>query len=307
MKPRDFRINRLTKVCNAALAAVLLLLTIITFTACTDETFRENTSTEFYNVAYGEGNNQNMDIFLPNDSGEDVPFVLCIHGGGWAAGSKEDCYGICDMVNAEGYAAVTINYRLIGDGAKIPDMIADITSALQYLIAHSEEYNLLTDKTVLIGGSAGAHLALLYGYSVLDAPVDVVAVLSMSGLSDLTIPDLSGANGEMMYGLKEDATGDSYNYSGTAPASWIQASAINFVTANVPYTIIAHSPEDEVVPYADAVALDAALTGIGAPHDFLIFNNSGHGLQNNSVASDTMNALLIAALDEYMPLPVAEE
>ena len=61
---------------------------------------------------------------------------------------------------SQGYAVATIDYRLVPD-VVFPKQIHDVKAALRYLRAYAEELHINTDKIVLWGNSAGAHLSAL--------------------------------------------------------------------------------------------------------------------------------------------------
>jgi len=251
---------------------------------------------------YGDLKNQDMSIFLPENITEDVPIILFIHGGGWAAGEMANFYHMCKSYADKGYATVSINYRLSPDGAKCDDMLDDIKSALQYLYDHSAEYHLKTDSTALIGGSAGAHLSLLYGYKVEDSPIPISFIVSLCGPTDLTNIDYKNSGIDIIHLIKEFTGDNSYNFEGQPPASWINASPITYVKATLPYAIIAHGTNDTVVPYSDALRLSEKLSLFQADYDLVTFNHAGHDLLGDNEASIALNLLIDNALNEYLPL-----
>src|SRR5262249_33692308 len=51
---------------------------------------------------------------------------------------------------------------------------------------------------------------------------------------------------------------------------------LTYVRAGVPPILIVHGDADELVPYAEGVALDEALTRVGAAHDFLRIPGGHH-------------------------------
>lgn len=88
--------------------------------------------------------------------------VLDIHGGGWVVGSA----GLNDRLNAHlvaeaGLAVVSVDYRLLNEprGVFLPDAVSDCLAAAQWLISHTTDFQ--TDRLLLVGESAGGHLAAL--------------------------------------------------------------------------------------------------------------------------------------------------
>ncbi len=119
------------------------------------------------NVAYGTDAAQKMDVYLPaNRTIASTKVMVMIHGGGWSTGDKIDFASFIDTMKRRlpDYAIFNINYRLsTGTANLFPTQENDVKAALQFIFNKSAEY-LISDKYVLIGASAGAHLAMLQGY-----------------------------------------------------------------------------------------------------------------------------------------------
>jgi acetyl esterase/lipase len=113
------------------------------------------------NVAYDPrlGDAGLMDVYLPDTAGPH-PTVLMIHGGSWEFGSKDHFKSAGSRLARSGYVAASINYRLLPDGV-FPNNLADCTCALAYLRGHAGEYDIDPERIVVMGYSAGAHLASL--------------------------------------------------------------------------------------------------------------------------------------------------
>ena len=105
-----------------------------------------------------------MDIYRPKDAWGKLPAVICIHGGGWAKGSRESHGAMAQALASRGYVAATISYRLSGE-AKFPAQIHDCKAAVRFLRAHAVEYGIDADHIGAIGLSAGGHLTALLATS----------------------------------------------------------------------------------------------------------------------------------------------
>ena len=105
-----------------------------------------------------------MDIYRPKDAWGKLPAVVCIHGGGWAKGSRESHGAMAQALASRGYVAATISYRLSGE-AKFPAQIHDCKAAVRFLRAHAVEYGIDADHIGAIGLSAGGHLTALLATS----------------------------------------------------------------------------------------------------------------------------------------------
>jgi acetyl esterase/lipase len=91
--------------------------------------------------------------------------VTYVHGGGWRVGDKDlATRAFFRRLAAQGHVILDIAYTLWPAG-DIPMMIAEVKEAVLWLKDHSQEYGLDPDRIVLMGGSAGGHLALLAAYT----------------------------------------------------------------------------------------------------------------------------------------------
>ena len=97
------------------------------------------------------------DIFTPKEGGL-FPVVLWVHGGGFAGGDKRDIEIYATALAAEGFGVVCINYRRAPE-AKYPTPLLQTGEAIVWLGAVAGEYSLDTNRLVLAGDSAGAHIA----------------------------------------------------------------------------------------------------------------------------------------------------
>lgn len=121
---------------------------------------REAASGPTRTVSYGEHERQRIDLYLPGEGGEEAPLVLFIHGGGWAFGSHERTQAKPLHFTRGGYAFASAGYRVLPD-APVEEQAADVGAALQALRAEGHAAGFDADRIVLMGHSAGAHLAAL--------------------------------------------------------------------------------------------------------------------------------------------------
>jgi len=91
--------------------------------------------------------------------------IILIHGGGWSTGDKATFSESLNFFADNGYACVTMNYRLADEeGIKLTQMLDDIASIINFISIKSVEWKISNDLFALAGHSAGGHLALLYSY-----------------------------------------------------------------------------------------------------------------------------------------------
>ena len=258
------------------------------------------------NLRYGTSNRNVMDICIPKEQ-KHTGVIFYIHGGGWINGDKE-CYRSSLKSYAEkGYATAAINYRYASSKDHGDDILNDIDLALAKLVSYSKEtYNYLIDRAMLTGASAGGHLSLLYGYTYADkAPLEISAIFSNCGPTNLLDNHYFDTSYKFyknycsmfskLLGTKIDATTKEKNED-----LLIHYSPLYFAkNVNIP-TAICHGNVDEMVPYQNAIDLDNKLTLLNIKHDFITFNNSGHGLENDQTASEKADALFNEYVTNYL-------
>ena len=105
-----------------------------------------------------------MDIYRPKNAKGRLPAIVCIHGGGWAKGTRRNHGTIAQALAARGYVAATISYRLSGE-ARFPAHIQDCKAAVRFLRANAKKFGINSKKIGAIGLSAGGHLTALLATS----------------------------------------------------------------------------------------------------------------------------------------------
>lgn len=122
------------------------------------------------------------DLWLPAATAP-APIVICIHGGGWKAGHRKAYQFLGPLLADRGFAAFAIDYRLVSKTANVyPAAVDDVRAAVQYVRDRAAELNVDPAKIVLMGDSAGAHLAALVG---LTTSPPIAAVVGVFGVYDL--------------------------------------------------------------------------------------------------------------------------
>ena len=112
--------------------------------------------------------------------------ILYIHGGAWIGGFKEDIEFLCRRYSKIGYITASMGYTLLSgeyEQYNIYRVLDEITAAIENIKEELGNMGFDTDKLELaIGGiSAGAHIALLYGYSIKKTPLPVKFLINIVG------------------------------------------------------------------------------------------------------------------------------
>ena len=126
-------------------------------------------------VSYGTDPEQTMDVYLPAKRNKNTKVVVLVHGGAWVSGSKEDFNNFIPVIKTRfpQHAIVNINYRLATTASPaFPKQVEDLQQVIAFL--KDSDYT-IANNYAFIGASAGAHLALLYGYKY-DTAHEVKAI-----------------------------------------------------------------------------------------------------------------------------------
>lgn len=236
--------------------------------------------TEQLNVVYTKVNDWEgkLDLYLPPVKNGPTPIVINIHGGGWNKGNKESQSGFSGFFK-RGYAVANIGYRLTGV-ATAPAAVEDTRCALIYLISNAKKLNIDVNKIVIMGGSAGGHLALMGGLlennHIFDTncktteKIKVAAIIDKYGITDVW---------DWGYGP---------NKTSKSATSWLgtkakdkdfamSVSPLYLVKKTSPPVFIVHGDADPTVPYQQSEALKAKLDELGVKNEFITVKGGLHG------------------------------
>lgn len=209
-------------------------------------------------VAYGDDPRQRYDVYLPAQP-QRAPVILFVHGGGWANGDKTNP-GVVEHKAAywlpKGVVLVSINYRMLPDTPPL-EQARDVARALADVQRRAPSWNADPAAVVLMGHSAGAHLAALVGASPAlwrdagaSAPRGVVSL--DSGALDvprtMQRPPLPGIYRRAFGGDRQD---------------WIAASPFHRLDRDgVPMLIVCSSRRRDVCPQGHAMADKGEALGV---------------------------------------------
>ena len=243
---------------------------------------------ELTNISYGTGERQQLDIYLPAGRNlNNTPLILYIHGGAWIDGSKEEFLPFASGMDIlfPGYAYASMNYSLFDITTMdypFPAQENDLISAIEFVDDMRSEWDVDGDL-ILVGASAGGHLALLHAYKhqAIGNIKSVVAFFPPTDLSEFFTYNqptsflLSGLVG----GTPE-----------SNPTGFHESSPIRHVTGSSIPTIFFHGELDDVVPLSQSQLLEKALQDNGVTYQFQVVPGQGHGF-----TADTYPALLAMA------------
>ncbi len=233
-------------------------------------------------LVYGKGGGMDLQLDLAIPKGEGpFPAVVCIHGGGWRAGNRQELAKVIEALAQQGFVAATVSYRLAPQH-RFPAQIEDCKAAVRWLRANAKKYKVDPDRIGALGLSAGGHLACLLGTASEKAGLEgnggnagvssrVQAVVSFFGPTDLTdrtwskeiettliVPFLGG---------KLEEKRDLYKL----------CSPLSHATKDAPPFLFFHGDRDPLVGIHHSQKLVKKLKDLGVSARLVTMQGEGHG------------------------------
>lgn len=251
----------------------------------------------FLNVTYRQVGTQQikMDIYMPpGDKPATAPVLYYVHGGGWAAGSKDKgglplMRPVFEQVAEKGFVCVSINYRLCekNNGVLMRDCVTDAMDGLRFLNKHAEQYGIDPNRIVVWGDSAGGQLAQMLALgdsktfvgdeTLAGFDVRPIACISWYGPTDFTDvnlfkTDLSDKNPDR-FGSR--ITGSDGGYAKN-PGAYEEMSPYYWLKADSPPLLLLQGDTDATIPLGHAPHLKKKADEIGADVEMVIVRHAGH-------------------------------
>ncbi len=248
---------------------------------------------KFKIAAEGSGENANLKTYII-DSSEQMkynkrPLVLICPGGGYGFVSDREAEVMALQFTAMGYHAAVLTYSTYP--VRYPAQILEVAQVWKLIRENAEEWNVLSDKTVILGCSAGGHLAASYslfcGEDFVTKSVGLVAdELRPAGMI-LCYPVITSGEFSHRDSFATLLGGDYESLVGTELLE--KVSLEKQVTEKAPPAFIWHTYTDNVVPVENSLLLASALRKHNVNCELHIFPDGGHGLGLASELSQDSN------------------
>jgi acetyl esterase len=224
------------------------------------------------NVQYGWAGGQPLllDAYFPTPDGTPRPAVMLVHGGAWRVGGKADFAVEAMRFAALGWAAFSVDYRLVEPSA-FPAEVDDVAAAVRWVRAHAVGYGVDPARIGALGASAGGHLVGMLatlGAGPLDSGARLRAAASWSGPMDLA--RLAGPGG--LPGLTDNLLPCTTE---ECPARWDDASPVSHVDHSDAPLLLANST-NELIPLDQAREMADRLQRAGVDHRLDVFPGTRH-------------------------------
>ena len=221
------------------------------------------------------------------------PAILWIPGGGYRGCDKNLMVAECEYLVEAGYVVASMYYRSSAQ-AKYPEQLKDVKTALRFLRANAEKYEIDPDRIGVMGRSAGGHLAAMAGMNTegydteewSDYSSEVQATYDMFGPVDfikLMEADEVAMRENPNHRWKAVEDTHAGALIGGDPATMKerakQACTQYFITDKMAPILIMHGDADPLVPLeiSEDFYKQICDAGLEDRADLYVLKNGGHG------------------------------
>ncbi|SDB92701.1 alpha/beta hydrolase [Acinetobacter boissieri] len=223
------------------------------------------------NVAYGQHERQNFDLYRAVSPRKDRALMVFVHGGTWARGDKSDYAFVAESFAKEGFDVVVLNYRLAPQH-KFPEYVDDLIHAVNYVHSQQQALSISTENLILMGHSAGAFniMSALYAQApdyTFNCMSQIKAVIGLAGPYHFNYAN--DANLQQAFPLEQ-------HYKQVMPYYYVKKNNIQhlLLIAELDLIVASHNSKDmhyalcragnestfERVPYAGHISLVGSLS-----------------------------------------------
>ncbi len=205
-----------------------------------------------------DGKKLRLDIYRPKErpASGPQPSVVYLHGGAWLAGTRRQSPYLMYELASAGYVVFSIDYRL-APRHPMPAGLYDCKAAIAWVAEHAAEYG-ATAEAIVMGGSAGGHLAAMLavsdGIAHLQPGFEEKSTRVRGAVVLYGIANLVGLVEEPLYPL----------------ASWLlervvfqrrfrdepdlfhRSQPLTYLSANSPPILLIHGENDSLIPIEEA-------------------------------------------------------
>jgi acetyl esterase/lipase len=247
----------------------ILALTAVTAACSSVQYFIANAPTAFgsydrkTNLKFGADSRLRLDVYQPRGAHADRPVVVFWYGGSWVRGDRSQYRFVGAALAERGFVTVLPDYRLF-PSVRFPGFVDDGARAVAWVQEHAHEFGGDPNRIVLMGHSAGAHMAayLALNHEPLKrAGARPQAVVGLVGLSG---PYVLNPNSRVLH----EIFGIPYSVADWQP--------VRFVDATAPPALLVHGNDDGVVSVEQTRELSEALRRNNVHVETQILDGRGH-------------------------------
>jgi acetyl esterase/lipase len=219
-----------------------------------------------------------LTIFEPHRGNGNGSAVVIFPGGAYAhLAANLEGRQVADWFTARGFRAFVLSYRLSSNGYLLPVPLIDARRAIQTVRARARDYFIDPNRIVVVGFSAGGHLAAFSATQFVTGNPDAEDPIERAS----SRPDYVVLGYPWIGAISSDTSHLSYcklfNVMDQCEALRAAYSPDLFVTKDTPPTFWYHTFNDQTVPVEQGLRFYEALVKAGVPAEAHIFANGPHG------------------------------
>ncbi|MEM1196806.1 MAG: alpha/beta hydrolase [Pseudomonadota bacterium] len=244
-------------------------------------------------IVYGNETRQQIDVYEPEGAVDDLPLVLFVHGGAWRAGDHSVVHAKPAHFGKQDIFFASTGYRVLPE-APVEDQARDVGLAVQALVGQSSAIGFDPQRLVIMGHSAGAHLAALvatdpqYTGEAFDA---IEGVILLDGAGYDIAKNLAEAPPQGKFVIEEAFGIDPARHKALSPVTYIGGpDAPNWLALYV---------DTRPPAKAQAEGLVEALSAAGQSAKAVPIAGTDHGRMNRELGTEA-GAAQTQAVDTFL-------
>lgn len=230
------------------------------------------------NESLPNGQTPSITAYILEKGNRPRPAVIVFPGGAYSWCSPREGERIAIGYNSAGFNAFLVNYAFAPN--RHPEPIKDAASAVKFVREHADQYDIHPNQIIVIGFSAGGHLAAsistLWNDSELFSQDEITSQAHKPNAAILAYPVIT--SGEFAHkGSFKNLLGEDAN-----PELLNKMSLENRVGSHTPPTFLWHTFTDQSVPVENSLLYAMALSKHSVPCELHIYPQGHHGLSRIS-------------------------
>lgn len=213
-------------------------------------------------IAYGPSARHKLDVYRPRAAGPH-PLAVFIYGGGWEEGERETYRFVGSALASAGIVTVIPDYRVYPE-VRFPGFIEDGAAAVRWAHQHAVANGADPDRLVLMGHSAGAHIAAMLALDPHWLRSEGLPASLVRGLVGLAGPydfHPDTPTRRIIFGLERDRA---------------RTQPISFARPDAPPALLVSGRGDSVVDPGNATRLARRLQDVGASAEVKFYPRPSH-------------------------------